>query len=229
MRSVTPSVQMFTGLFIGRSYLVTGNDVATIIDTGTRSASRPILRQLRKAGYRLEEVHQILITHAHTDHIGALPALKPATGAEVMSCEEERPYIEGERGLPKADGTRTKPMPGTPVDRLVEDGEVLDGILGGLQCLHTPGHTPGGLSFWAPNARVLFCGDVMTRMFGRRIHGAPKRFTADEAQNRASIRRLIELEPDIVCFGHGPPLVGNTVARLRAFGERIGVREENDG
>jgi glyoxylase-like metal-dependent hydrolase (beta-lactamase superfamily II) len=91
--------------------------------------------------------------------------------------------------------------------RLVEGDEV-----GGFRVLEVPGHSPGHLAYWRESDRVLILGDVLngmnliTAMPG--LHEPPKAFTPDPALNRRSARRLIELgiEPELVCFGHGPPL-----------------------
>jgi hydroxyacylglutathione hydrolase len=93
-----------------------------------------------------------------------------------------------------------------PVARaLVEGDEVA-----GFKVLDTPGHSPGHVSYWRESDRVLVCGDVMWgynpfRMGGP-IREPFKLFSPDPALNRQSARRLAELEPALICFGHGAPL-----------------------
>lgn len=74
----------------------------------------------------------------------------------------------------------------------------------------TPGHTPGHIILFRDDDRVAIVGDVLNGMnlatAWPGLHEPPRFFTADPAENRLSIRRLAELEPRVLCFGHGPPL-----------------------
>lgn len=225
---------MFGGLPPGRVYLITEGDGLTLIDTSLSFAAGPILRQIRKLGYAPEAVRRILITHAHPDHIGALPALVHATGAEVWASRLERPVIEGAipmmrppaqdlRGLARLmAGGSPSLFPHVPVARMLRDGEVLDEVFGGLQVIATPGHAPGHLSFWHPERRALIVGDVMVHL-PTRLMLPPAAFTYDMAENIRSIGRVARLEPHIACFGHGEPLLASTVKRIGDFAQRVGA------
>ena len=103
---------------------------------------------------------------------------------------------------------------------MVEAGEVLP-VLGGLQVLFTPGHSPGHVSYWQPAQGVLFCGDVVMRVPTLRPPIAA--FTVDMAENQRSLKRLVDLAPRVVCFGHGQPLTDNTAERLRAYARKVGA------
>ncbi|HEU0316336.1 MAG TPA: MBL fold metallo-hydrolase, partial [Solirubrobacteraceae bacterium] len=67
----------------------------------------------------------------------------------------------------------------------------------------------GHVAYWRESDRVLIAGDVLNGMnlltSRRGLHEPPTAFTPDPARNRASARRLGELEPSVVLFGHGPP------------------------
>ena len=67
---------------------------------------------------------------------------------------------------------------------------------------------------------VLFGRHPLTGRAG--LHLPPDRFTLDPALNRAQVRRLAELEPELICFGHGPPL-RSAAAPLRAFADSLPV------
>jgi hydroxyacylglutathione hydrolase len=85
--------------------------------------------------------------------------------------------------------------------------------------LDVPGHSRGHIALWRERDRTLICGDVFlnlnyyTTLAG--LNEPPRAFTVDPARNRESARRLGELEPQLVLFGHGLPL--RDPAKLAAF------------
>lgn len=226
MEKIIDQVCTFTGLRAGRVYLIQDSDGLTLIDTGLALAAPKIINQLAGAGFQPGDVCRILVTHGHLDHVGGLPELKRLTGAQVVASRIERPFIEGETPIPQPppDGLsplgrlmrarQSSPAP-APVDRVVDEGDTFDTALGDLTVLFTPGHTPGHISFWQPEHRILFCGDVLMNWPRLRLPFAP--FTSSMAQNRQSIKKLATLQPEVVCFGHGPPLTTRAAEQLAAF------------
>ena len=85
--------------------------------------------------------------------------------------------------------------------------------------LITPGHALGHITFWQPERRIAFCGDVMMHLAGLTLPFAP--FTPDMDENRRSVRRVANLQPEAVLFGHGKPLLQNTARRVLAFADRV--------
>ena len=85
---------------------------------------------------------------------------------------------------------------------IIAEGQTLP-ILGGLQVLETPGHTPNHISLFAPTAGILFCGDSMVSD-ETGLHGSRRGVTWDEARARESERKQAGLGAKIVCTGHGP-------------------------
>ena len=200
----------------------------TIIDTGIPGHTNTILAAVRAIGFQPEDVHQILITHLHFDHTGSLSALKKTTGAQVAMHPLEaslirqgvagresepppgllsflmKPFLRGGTGR-----TRVEPV---EVDRELQDGEIL-AETGGLQVIHTPGHTAGHLSFFYPKqGGVLFIGDTLTHWMG--IGGAPIYENYETATK--SLQKLLELDFRTVCFSHGKPLTLNASSRVKA-------------
>ncbi|HMH47068.1 MAG TPA: MBL fold metallo-hydrolase, partial [Solirubrobacteraceae bacterium] len=96
--------------------------------------------------------------------------------------------------------------PPHPVARALQEGDEV----AGFTVLEVPGHSRGHVAYWRAADRVLILGDVlngMNLMTGRRgLQEPPTIFTPDPPRNRQSARRLAALEPELVCFGHGPPL-----------------------
>lgn len=224
MQEVIPNVYTFTGLLVGRVYLLRDPEGLTIVDAGLSSASGKILAQLAKAGHQPSDVKRILITHAHPDHAGGLSALQQATGAQVLCHALEKPVIQGEIPIPRRESGLRPPkviLKPAPVGQTLDDGAVLP-ILGGLQAVFTPGHAPGHLAFWLTEHRLLMTGDVIFYMLNRMTLPIPMA-TVDMAENKRSVRKLVDLQPDTVMFGHGQPIVGQAAARLNAFAAKIGV------
>ena len=180
-----------------------------LIDAATRHAGRRILRQLRG-----REVNAHALTHAHPDHQGASKEVCEALGIPFWVGEgdadaAERPELIGERQPDNAIAqffVRTMTGPGRRVDRRLREGDEV----AGFEVLDTPGHSAGHVSFWRASDRVLICGDVLASQDSlTAIRGLtePKPFlTPDPELNRRSAKRYAELAPEVVLFGHGPPL-----------------------
>ncbi len=172
MRQIAPGLHYFTGLMVGRVYLIEDSDGLTVVDTSLSFAPNRIVAQLEAVGRKAGDVKRILITHAHPDHVGGLPRLKALSGAQVIASELEKPVIEGKIPIPRRPGSLRPPsttLKPTPVDRVVKDGDVLPEAMGGLRVVFTPGHAPGHLAFWQPAQRILFCGDAIFHTGGLRL------------------------------------------------------------
>jgi glyoxylase-like metal-dependent hydrolase (beta-lactamase superfamily II) len=218
MKQILPKLHDFSGLIMGHVYCIEDADGLTLIDTGLGLAAPRVLAQLQAWGMQPRDVKRILITHAHPDHTGGLPALKQATGAQVICSAIEKPYVEGKKPTLRKGRKNGQTMKGTPVDRTVSDGDGLD-IFGGLQVVATPGHTLGQVAYWQPQLGVLICGDTMMNLL--RLSTPIDAFTADMAMARQSIAKVAALQPRVVCFGHGPVLMEDAARKVQAFAETL--------
>jgi hydroxyacylglutathione hydrolase len=180
-----------------------------LVDAATRFAARRIIRRLRG---RKVSLHAL--THAHPDHQGSSHAICERLGIPLWSGEGDADAMEQPGAImarmPRhwLSGT-VGPLwigPPHPVARRLREGD----MVGSFRVIETPGHTVGHVAFWRESDRVLVIGDVLSHFniyTGWVMLREPERFfTLDPAQNRRSARRLIELEPKLICFGHGPPL-----------------------
>src|SRR5262249_12580287 len=90
--------------------------------------------------------------------------------------------------------------------RVLQEGDEV----AGFRVLRAPGHTPGHICLFREEDRVAIVGDVLNGMnlatTWPGLHEPPPFFCTDVAENRRSILRLAELNPRLLCFGHGPPL-----------------------
>lgn len=180
-----------------------------LIDAGARFERRKILGQLsgRKLGAHA-------LTHAHPDHQGASRAVcetydVPYWVPENDADAAERPELIGQRqpSNPVAQFfAKTMTGPGRRVDRRLREGDEV----AGFRVLDTPGHSAGHVSYWRESDRTLILGDVLNNMdviTGIPGLREPKPYlTPDPQTNRRSAKRLGELEPALVLFGHGAPL-----------------------
>ena len=148
----------------------------------------------------------IICTHAHFDHVGAVPDIKEQTGAAVVIHRDEQEIYYGARDMAAFWGYALDPLPGP--DLLAEDGHEIK--LGNLTftVLHTPGHSPGGICLFGEGIVItgdtLFAGSVGRTDF----HGG------DIQKLRQSFERLMSLPPETaVLAGHGP---NSTIGKERA-------------
>lgn len=127
-----------------------------IIDPGGHPER--ILRAVREGDLR---VHYVLNTHCHFDHMAANAEVVAATGAPLAIHPAERPVLES-RGGAVWFGVPVSPSP--PPDLELADGQTLEVGTLRLQVLHTPGHSPGSVTFYLPEEGVAFDGDVLFAM-----------------------------------------------------------------
>jgi glyoxylase-like metal-dependent hydrolase (beta-lactamase superfamily II) len=121
--------------------------------------------------------------------------------------------------LPKAT------FPSTPVARTLSDGDVLEEVMGGLKVIATPGHAPGHISFWQPEQRILFCGDVMMSLWPRRLRLPIRMVTVDMDENIRSLKKVAELDTQVLCLGHGIPVLRDASTLIRDFARRVDSRQ----
>ncbi|MBU4318516.1 MAG: MBL fold metallo-hydrolase [Proteobacteria bacterium] len=100
-------------------------------------------------------VKYILNTHGHFDHVGGNKGLKDATGAEILIHTQDAPMLGGPSPMAFGMGVKSSPPP----DRTIQDGDTIEFGDITLSVIHTPGHTPGGVSFLTQGA--VFVGDTL--------------------------------------------------------------------
>ncbi|NJM06533.1 MBL fold metallo-hydrolase [Candidatus Gracilibacteria bacterium] len=216
-------IQQVTDRFVNM-YLIRDPAGLSLVDADTPNGLWVLERALRQRGERLADLRHILITHADPDHMGSAAALCTAMGAARYTSRIEAEAMA--RGAPSREPQENwlittsyaimswlmnvQPAQATAIVSL---GDALS-ILGGLHVLTTPGHTAGHLSFFAPAYGMLFAGDSLlaTR---RGLHFADGPVTLDYATGWASAQLQAQLQPRIVCAGHGPVLQADHFPRVR--------------
>ena len=184
-----------------------------LIDSGIRSSGNQILKSIQNS-----KINAHALTHAHADHQGSSNFICTKSNIPLWTSEWEKTNAES--------GIVTNEYPnknhfiakfqqsfwagvGHKVSRILKEGD----DVGSFTVIETPGHSNGHLSFFREYDRVLIVGDTLMNMnlittfVG--LNHPPDLFTSDIKINKVSIKKIYDLKPKILCFGHGPVLYDN--------------------
>jgi glyoxylase-like metal-dependent hydrolase (beta-lactamase superfamily II) len=184
----------------------------------------------------------VILTHAHFDHIGTLEELLKGWQVPVFAHPQEIPYLTGKESYPPpdpsvSDGLMAKISPlyprdpvdiGQSIQTLPEDGSVP--FMPGWRWIAAPGHTPGQVVLFRDIDGVLIAGDAFTTVKQEsalavmtqkeEVHAPPGYFTMNWEEAGKSIRRVAQLNPQVVITGHGKPMSGEELkTELRELSE----------
>ncbi len=202
------TVHQLTKLGLVNAYLVPEDDGLTLIDAMLPRSEKQILAAAERLG---APIVRILLTHAHSDHIGALDALAAALPdaavlisardarllAKDKSLDPDEPQTKLRGGLP---GARTRPT------RTIAPGE----RVGSLEVHAAPGHTPGQVALLDTRDRTLYCADAFSTLGGVATTAKanwrfplPALATWHKPTALATARTLRTLDPARLAPGHG--------------------------
>jgi glyoxylase-like metal-dependent hydrolase (beta-lactamase superfamily II) len=166
-----------------------------IIDPGGDAGK--ILDVVKETGLT---IRFILATHGHFDHNAGVTELKRDLDVDFLLHREDLMFVQRSKGSAMNWGIVIEQVPDP--DGYIDDGDILKLGTLELEIIHTPGHSPGGISFYIEKENVLFSGDTLFQgSIGRTdFEGGSMAVLA------ASIRERLYTLPDstIVYTGHGP-------------------------
>lgn len=220
----TVQVTRYPLLFPMNSYLVRENDGLTLVDTTMSGAGKAIVAIADQLG---QPIVRIVITHSHSDHAGSLDELhEMLPDAEVLVGERESRLLAGDRSLdPDEPEDKLRGSYGQSdikPSTLIVPGQ----MIGSLEVIASPGHTPGHLAFFDTRDRTLIAGDAFQTRGGLAVSGKikflfpfPALATWHKPTALASARSLYELSPTRLAVGHGDVVENPLPAMARAIAE----------
>ncbi len=195
----------------------------TLLDMGMSFWGKKVLAALASLGSGPADVTRLLLTHCHPDHAGGAAYLSRETGRAVDVHADDAVYVRT--------GTQPDPDPKQRLSRLlrllpsgpgaaVEVGEELtDGqllpVAGGLRVIHTPGHSPGHVSYLHEPSGVLVTGDTIFNVLG--LRWPIKALCSDFAMTQKTAHRLAEIDYGVAAFTHGPEIRDRPREAIRRF------------
>lgn len=178
---------------LANAYLVREDDgTLTLVDTMFGGCGAAILAAAAPVG----RISRVVVTHAHWDHMGSVDELR---FDEVLCGEAEAPYLSRDESFRFLNGVDTPVVP-------VAHGS----LIGSLQVVPAPGHTPGQIALLDVRDRTLLCADAFTTIGGVRSTGRvqlpfplPALVSWDRSVGQQTARSLTALAPSRLCPGHG--------------------------
>ena len=207
---------------------------ALLVDTGLQGSLLPITGGLKDLGLTLDHIDTVVITHAHPDHCGGLGELVEGTEIKVAAHRLDADVISGtvtppnplrnellakmaEPVLPKLMGDPV------PVDLPLEDGDIIP-FGAEVRVVHLPGHTAGSIALYLPTKRVIIVGDALQYRFSLKLSPPAEGVTQHPDEALRSLEKLLDLDFDIICFSHFPPMRKNPRVALRKMIEEYAAR-----
>lgn len=207
-------------LFPINCYLYEEQNELTLIDTGMQASFKGIVEEIQSLGKPLTN---IILTHAHGDHLGALDFLKQEFPEVCVSISvRDSRLMKGDKSLDQDEpqtpikGDIPKNLKTVP-DRLLKEND----LIGSLVVIETPGHTPGSISLFDKTNGILMAGDALQTQGKIAICGQfvplfpfPAFGTWNKDLSLESAKKILKLNPSLLAVGHGQ-VIENPVQNIQ--------------
>ena len=179
------------------------DEITVIIDPGLENYLGRLLVEMQVDGINPKDVDLIAITHLHPDHCGATAALKEISGAKVALHSSQQEYL----GiiLDEVSGSLGIEENIKSFDMDFGFNESLSLGNSELEIIHTPGHSPESICFYAADKKILICGDLV---FDNGIGRADLPF-GNKEELKNSINTVSMLDTELLLPGHGAIVEGS--------------------
>ena len=197
----------------------------TLLDMGLASHGPKVMAALTAIGSGASDVTRLMLTHAHPDHAGGTAHVSRETGLPVDVHEADAEFVRSGHAPPhdaslrigalwNRFGAGRRDFEPVEVGETFVDGQVLP-VAGGLEVVHTPGHSPGHAAYLHRDSGVLITGDAIFNVRG--LRWPIKVLCTDFAMTTRTAHRLTTLDYTTAAFTHGPELRDNPRAAIGAF------------
>ena len=186
--------------------LITGDEGHVLIDSGTEKGATVVADNIRRLGFRVEDVKLLLASHEHFDHVGGMAALQALSGAELAVAPDAALVLSSGRPAPDDPqfGVLPEMAPANVGTALPQDGRVMLGSIR-LQAVPTPGHTAGATTWQWQSCQGSDCRSIVYADSLSAISSDSYRFSdhPDYVQAfRDGLARLERLDCDMIVTPH---------------------------
>ena len=239
---LAPGVHRLGNELVNCYLLEEGNEL-TLVDGGFPAFRHQLDAYLQSRGRSVNDITAVILTHAHSDHVGMVESVRHDAAATVHVHAKDANMATTGKSHPR-EGTIVPYLRHPALYRLflvagrsggartpdIEDVTTFDGAVdldvpGRPRVIPTPGHSPGHVAFHLPEHGVLIAGDALCTynpLTGKRgPQLMPKAFAADALQMRKSLEAIERVDATLTLFGHGEPWTdapGRAVEQARERG-----------
>ncbi len=214
-------------------YVIEGEKL-TLVDVGplTPESWNALVTGMKRIGFHLRDIEQIILTHHHVDHCGLLEKVRQETNAKTFAHPLAVPYVEldpafmafhdqfflkhyRQSGVPEAMLSVIQKFhklmltfsEQSKIDGLLKHQEAVPG-LSEWQVLYTPGHSQSHLSLYRAADRVMVAGDHIIKHISSNAFIEPPRDQSSErpltlVQYRTALQMCADMDIDLILSGHG--------------------------
>lgn len=176
---------LIEGVGLSSNIYAIGENPITLIDTGAGSITNKITPKLKLLNLAPQNITQVIITHAHHDHVGGLVEILQTVTPKIMAHSADAKLIEEAYSL--------------DVFKL-KDEDTITTEVALLKVIHTPGHTQGSIGLYSPERKLLLSGDTV---FADGGFGRTDLETGDSEAMIKSLQHLTQFDVERLLPGHG--------------------------